>query len=112
MHARGEVVRAITAREMFVNFNRWLEECNIQNAVLVAHNGRKFDFPALMNSLNSLELGDDFCSRIIAFVDSLPLLKIKVPGRNTYSLGAMVNDILNAEYDAHDALAVSLMLKL
>ena len=73
-------------------------------AVLVAHNGRKFDFPILMRSVQCSGQMDTFCDHIISFVDSLPLLQNQLPDRNSYKLEDIVMDILTAElFEAHDA---------
>ena len=75
------------ADELLENFGRWLVDCHMEKAILVAQNGRKFDFPMLKNAPDSTGFVDVLCVNIIAFADSLSLLKHKIPGRDTYFLG-------------------------
>ena len=61
---------------------------NLGNVVLIAHNGRVFfDFRIILScAICKVEVGmvNEFSNHVLAFVDSLLLLRSKVPNLSSY----------------------------
>ncbi|ELU00841.1 hypothetical protein CAPTEDRAFT_105458 [Capitella teleta] len=100
--AHGQEVHAVPIRSLMEEFFRWVD--GLKPAVMLAHNGRTFDFRILINALQSIDQLDEFCEHVTTFADTLPLFKKKVPGRRSYKLPILVEDILGSDYAAHDAM--------
>ncbi|ELU14671.1 hypothetical protein CAPTEDRAFT_186863 [Capitella teleta] len=105
MFAHGKELPAVDLSKAINDFINWLEETGQSSAIMVAHNGKRFDFPVLMTALMSANLTTQFNDRIAGFVDSLTVLKKVLPKRQSYSQPAIYRDLLNADYNAHDAAA-------
>jgi DNA polymerase III alpha subunit (gram-positive type) len=73
------------------------------NVMMVAHNGRRFDFPILVEALSGTGQMATFCTQVTSFVDSLPMLKELLPGQLSYKQESLAHHLLKAKYDAHDA---------
>ncbi|KAF6717696.1 hypothetical protein FQA47_017912 [Oryzias melastigma] len=73
---------------------------------LVCHNIRHFDCPLLVRALDRLELREQFGSSVSACVDTLPLAREVLSGRNlqSFSQEKLVRELLGVNYKAHDAL--------
>jgi len=82
-------------------FSAW--EKSTPDCVLVAHNGRKFDFPVLVHAFNCAGLCDTFVDGTTTLVESLPLFRKAIPGRKSYKQEDLVHDILKTSYGANDA---------
>lgn len=70
---RRQRVAAIPIREALDNFLEWLKK--FSDVVLVAHNGRVFDFRVLCSAVNKCNLQNTFRETVTAFVDSLSVMK-------------------------------------
>ena len=57
---------------------------NLGNVVLIAHNGRVFDFRVLSYAICKVGMVNEFSNHVLAFVDSLLLLRSKVPNLSSY----------------------------
>jgi len=97
----GQPVQATDTQSALKLFSTWVK--TIPNCVLVAHNGRRFDFPVLVHALNCAGLCDTFADGTKALVDTLPLFRKAIPGRKSYKQEDLVHDILKTSYGAHDA---------
>ena len=102
MFVNGKKVTTTLIHPAIDNLLSWLEK--MQNVVLVAHNGRKFDFPVLISAISNVKALDKFYSCVIGFLDSLTMLKKVFPGRGSYKQEDLVVGLLHATYPAHDAL--------
>ena len=71
---------------------------------LVAHNGRRFDFPIIASTLLKYNLKDRFSACVLGCVDSLTLCKKQFPGMSSYKQEDLVKNVLKKTYGAHDAL--------
>ena len=85
-------------RELF----SWLKR--FQNVVLIAHNGRRFDFPVIVNACLATELFSEFCSCVLGLVDTLPVFKSIYPKSESYKQEHLARVLLSKEYNAHNAL--------
>ena len=106
---QGQPVEATDIKTALRRFCAWLKKN--QNNVLIAQNGREFDFPILVNELKSTGMYDKFSEVCKDFVDSLDLFRKFWPGRKSYKQVDLVHDILNRSYDAHDAAEDASMLR-
>jgi DNA polymerase III alpha subunit (gram-positive type) len=100
LYKDGKPVDAMRIREAINQFILWLNR--FPNPVLVAHNAT-FDANVMSRTLSNLSI--DATSKICGFVDSIPVFKTVVPGRSHYALGILVKELLNEDYDAHNAMA-------
>lgn len=89
------------------NFMRWLDL--MRNAdqdeplTLLAHNGKRFDARILVseNARHGIEM-----SRNLYHCDSIDVMKAIFPGKNSYALGRIYEDVIGEQLqDAHDAMA-------
>ena len=83
-------------------YTDWLPHFRI--VFLVAHNGRRFDFPVLTNALNHTNKQNAFSSRVSEYVDSLVILKLAFPKMSPYVLEDLVASQLKEQYGAQDVL--------
>ena len=58
---------------------------NLITQFLVAHNGKKFDFKVLSKAAESCDLFKDLEKSVVAFVDSLAVLREKFPRLHSHS---------------------------
>lgn len=87
------------------SFCKWLKK--FQNVIIVAHNGREFDFPILLSAADNTGMLDRLTSRVTWCLDSLELFRKVYPRRRSHKQKDLVTDLLGQRYDAHDALADS-----
>ena len=103
MTVQGKEVEAKSIQSALEDLCTWLEQYD--NVVLLAHNGRKFDFPVLVSAVGKNNLYDRLCTCVLACVDSLSLFKKIFPNESSYKQEALVQNILQQKYNAHDAIA-------
>uniref|UniRef100_K1QH20 Uncharacterized protein n=1 Tax=Magallana gigas TaxID=29159 RepID=K1QH20_MAGGI len=75
--ANGLKVAAVPIREALLNFLKWLSTLRNCEVVLVAHNGRVFDFRVLSNAVVRTGLQKQFLDKVSGFTDSLSLIRSK-----------------------------------
>lgn len=108
MTVKGEPVENKSICESVTNFLNWI--CKFPNAVLVAHNGRRFDFPVLLSALSFIGKRDDFVECVIGFIDSLSVFRKLYP-RESLKQEDLVSKKLGLTYDAHNATADVALLR-
>ncbi|XP_077999429.1 uncharacterized protein LOC144452249 [Glandiceps talaboti] len=106
---KGQPVQCVPKETCLTKFLAFLK--NVHNPILVGHNCRSFDCRYLIKSLQDTSLLDQFLTTVAGFVDSLPLFKSILPGRNSYSQESLANDYVGQIYDAHNATADVIMLQ-
>ncbi|KAK3108332.1 hypothetical protein FSP39_005757 [Pinctada imbricata] len=94
----GEPVDARGIKDSLSDFSTWIKK--FPDPVLVAHNA-KFDAEILCNTL--IRISDVDSNFIVGFVDTLSLLREKIPGRSSYKQEELAKDLLQQQYSAHDA---------
>ena len=72
----GKEVESGASSEAYDEFSSRLE--TFDQVILVALNGRHFDFPILCPALESANLKDRFCNSVLGCVDSLPVFRKKI----------------------------------
>ena len=111
LYVRGVKVLASDIKTAVTDLCIWLE--HYKDAFLVAHNGRRFDFPVLLTALKNTDKITDFFECVTGFVDSLPVFRKRYPGDCSYKLDDLVTKHLKETYAAHDASAdVTVLAKL
>ena len=106
MYKNGEQVNTKDISEALPEFLQWL--CKFSNPVLVAH-GAKFDARILCTTI--LSQGCNSENPISGFVDTLSLLRKKLPGRISYKQVDLAKDLITVHYSAHDASADAQVLQ-
>ena len=95
-------MQSVTIQTVINEFSTWLSK--FDNVFLVAHNGRRFDFPVLVSACVSCGLYDTLISNVTGIVDSLPTFKTVSPNQSSYKQEDLARSILSNEYDAHNAI--------
>ena len=107
MHGNGTMyynlqpVTATNANEALDDFTKWLK--NYEAPLIVAQNAQ-FDARILVSSLCRLDKSDQFSKVVAGFSDSLKLLKVEMPGKSSYKLSVLADEILeDGSTNAHNA---------
>ena len=82
-------------------FFSWLNQ--FQDAYLVAHNGRRFDYPVLVTACAATENLESLSSTVTGLVDSITVFRAIYPKHDSYKQEDLVHSILMKEYNAHKA---------
>ena len=108
----GSIVNALLPKQAMQNFLLWLQDIDVSNLVLVAHNCA-FDSSRLLNVFAKLKLLDSLKESVVGFIDTLPLFKEKHPNMPNYRQVTLAAQLLNQAYDAHNSAAdVETLMKL
>lgn len=99
---KGMPVHSVSLQIAMEDFLVWLQ--SRKPCLLIGHNFRVFDFPRLTRSLELCQLLPSFESCVLGFVDTLPLCKEVYPGLERYTQEHLVQNVMNAQYGAHNAL--------
>ena len=99
MTVNGEVVESVPVRSAIDKFISWLTK--FKNVCLIAHNGRRFDFPILVSILR--KCGDMDKLSDIAFIDSLSVFRKLYPKQSLKQVD-LVSTLLGEKYNAHNAM--------
>jgi len=102
MLVNGQSVNSVGIRQALGDFICWLKLFN--NVVLVAHNGRRFDFVVLTSALFNCVIFEEFQAVVTALVDYMPVFKSVLKGQDSYTQEILVRNILHEEYEAHNAI--------
>ena len=109
MQVKGSNVDARPVCEALKSFCEWLE--SFDNVVLVAHNGKRFDFPVVITACENVRLCDRLFHCVSGCADSLPVFKKVFAGRTSYKQEDIARDLLGAAYSAHDASEDAMVLE-
>ena len=108
---RGAELEAVSQTQGLTEFCNFLEQHSQSfQIVLIAHNGDKFDFPVLINSLKRNNLLGIFQSNNVFLMDSLRLISSEMKQKASplhsckgKSLSDLYEFLLKERFDAHDA---------
>lgn len=103
MTVHGTQVEAIGILPALEKFCLWLKQFSY--ILLMAHNGRKFDYPVLVVAYYKNKILDKLQSCVTGCVDSLTFFKKVFPNEKSYRQEDLVNSVLHSSYNAHDAVA-------
>ena len=106
----GEEKKAVGIHGGLQDFFSWLAQ--FHHAILVAQNGRRFDFPVLVNAARNCFLLETLLSSVQGCIDSLAVFRKVFPGQPNYKQEHLVNSLLHTTYKAHDAMEDVISLSL
>ena len=86
MFVNGREVETVDVSTALKNLCDFVQK--YRNVIIVAHNGKQFDFPILISNMQELHLLDIFMSAVVAMADSLQILKKQYPGYPSYQQSA------------------------
>ena len=98
----NDIVDCIEWRYAIADFFEWLKQ--FDNVILIAHNGRVFDFNVLCHCVNAVGLEHSMRQIVLACIDSVQLMRKTCLGLKKYSLSALVDHFLHQEFNAHNAI--------
>ena len=102
MTVSGEPVEAESVTTAMNKFMTWLER--FPCVVLVAHNGRRFDYPVLISAITCLDFISRFFCCVVGFIDSLPVFRKVFPNQESYKQEDLARTLLQSSYAAHNAI--------
>ena len=102
MTVHGQPAESSKIKPSLEHFIQWLKK--YPNIILVAHNGRRFDFPVFLSAVRSCGFMDILFQIVCGFIDSLTVFRKKYPGRSCYKQEELAKDLLNCTYNAHNAI--------
>ena len=102
LQVKGKPVAAIPIKEALSGFLGWLRP--IPNVVLVAHNGRTFDFRVLSYAMEKCGLRSDFQNVTSAFMDTLTTMRTNIPKLPSYTQENLAIHFQLPKYNAHNAI--------
>jgi DNA polymerase III alpha subunit (gram-positive type) len=102
MAVNGKEVESADIKTGLQQLCSWLQK--FKDVCLVAHNGRRFDFPVLITALVKNNLKEQFMQCVMAFCDSMALFR-KVFPNQCLKQESLVKSVLGVAYDAHNAMA-------
>ncbi|XP_078319186.1 uncharacterized protein LOC111121918 isoform X4 [Crassostrea virginica] len=101
MYVKGRPVAALNIRKALNRFMKWLGR--FPNPVLIAHNGRGFDFKVLRSAVKNINKTENLDRRVCGYIDSIEVFRKTYPNQKSYKQEALVASILNITYEAHSA---------
>ena len=99
---KGRKVDSLSIHEGLNKFLDWID-C-YRNVVLIAHNGRVFDFRVLTYALSRNNFKQQFITRTMALVDSFSIIRSTHNKLAKYTQEFLAQHLYSATFDAHDAL--------
>ena len=90
------------------DFFGWIQQ--FHNVVLIAHSGRRFDFNIFCHAVDAVNKQDTLRHHIVAFIDSLQLMRKVFPKLQKHSMGFLVQHFLQQPFNAHNAVDDTNML--
>jgi DNA polymerase III alpha subunit (gram-positive type) len=102
MTVHGQQAHAENLKTAIDKFCSWLRK--LSNVYLVAHNGRTFDFPVLMNSQLNIQCETQFMDCVKGCIDSINVFKKAFAGQSTYKQEDLARTFLHTTSEAHNAM--------
>ena len=98
----GDVIRdTVPAKEGIEKFISWLQVHFASGCILLAHNGKRFDFPILKRYIKLCSISYDG----VYGLDSREVFKAQFPNLVKYKMENLVQEFAPAsKYNSHDAL--------
>ncbi|XP_069119349.1 uncharacterized protein [Argopecten irradians] len=98
MSYKGAYVEAVPIKQALESFIKFVNA----NALLVAHNCKRFDGRFLARALTACKIVN---LDALVFMDTLPLFKEMVPGLECYKQEFVYQKVVGGSYNAHNALS-------
>lgn len=100
MTVKGLHVDAFIIEEAICKFLEFLKKFD---SVMIAHNGKVFDFRVLSYAVNRLGICEIFLKCVLAFVDSLSMFRSKVPKLSSHKQEYLAQHFCEESYNSHNA---------
>ncbi|XP_053375674.1 uncharacterized protein LOC123538322 isoform X3 [Mercenaria mercenaria] len=100
MFVNGVPVETKTIESALRELFSWLKQ--FRNVFLIAHNGKRFDFPIIINACLATGMFSELCACVIGLVDTLPVFKFVCPKRESYKQEDLARTLLSKVYNALD----------
>lgn len=111
MTVHGTQVATVSISEALSKIFNFLK--NIGNVILIAHNGRVFDFRILSYTIYRLGMMNEFFNYVLAIVDTLALFRSKVPKLASCKQECLAKYFYLESCNAHDAVVdVNMLAKI
>ena len=113
----AEVVSALPILEGATSFIAWLHDLKTHlgiegRFIFIAHNNVRFDMRHIMRQFSACNLAEQLDEIVCGFGDSLPYFQSVYKGKvQGFGQQSLCSEILNMQYDAHDAVADTNSLK-
>ena len=98
---KGVELDFVNIRAAISDFFLWLKKFN--NVLLVAHNGKSFDFRVLSAAVYNCRMFDNFTETVVGLVDSLALFRSQFQKIGKYSQPYLAQHFCKEIYNAHNA---------
>ena len=103
MTVEGKQVQPDDMNTASSNFLKWIGKFN--SVFLLAHNGRRFDYPVLLSSLRNLGKEQELFSNVLGLIDTIPVFKKCFPKQTSYRQEDLYQSVLKkGDYNAHNAV--------
>ncbi|ESP04817.1 hypothetical protein LOTGIDRAFT_156040 [Lottia gigantea] len=102
MTVHGKNVEHVSITIAIQKLFKWLK--NFPNVVLVAHYGRKFDFPVIASAFVNTNTVDLFLNNVTNLIDSWKIFWKLYPGQSHKQVD-LAKSLLDITYDADNAIA-------
>ena len=96
---KGKHMKTEPVKDILNSFIDWLSN----DALLVAHNCKKFDTNIIVSHYQNHDLINKLKEKVPGFSDTLPLFQQKILNLRSYSQTSLATEILRQTYDAHNA---------
>ena len=96
---KGKPMKTEPVKDVLNSFIDWLPN----DALLVAHNCKKFDANIIVSHYQNHDLINKMKEKVPGFSDILPLFQQKILNLRSYSQTSLATEILRQTYDAHNA---------
>lgn len=109
MYVAGQPVESVSIKQALTGFTEFLGK--FEKVILVGHNFLSFDGPVLYKAVEKAGLNDQFWEKVVGIMDSLNVFKDVLTDRKSYKLQDLVRDVLQRDYEAHNAVSDTVVLK-
>ena len=97
-HVHVDAIPIVEALGKFLEFLK-----KFDSVILIAHNGRIFDFRVLSYAISQVKMCEMFLKYVLAFVDSLAMFRSKVPKLSSYKQEYLAQHFLKEAYNSYNA---------
>uniref|UniRef100_K1Q752 Exonuclease domain-containing protein n=1 Tax=Magallana gigas TaxID=29159 RepID=K1Q752_MAGGI len=98
----GKSVKSDNIHSAADKFIRYLTK--FKNVCLIAHNGRRFDFPVLVSTFKNTQKDTQLSIVVTGCVDSLAMFKKCFKNQDSYKQESLYRSLFNETYGAHNAV--------
>lgn len=98
---KGKELSTVSISSALSDFFIWLQQ--FSDVVLVAHNGKNFDFRVISKAAENCNLFDVFTQCVFALVDSLAVFRGRFPELKKFNQAHLAEHFCKEDFNAHNA---------